>query len=194
MANDDALIHIERLLADTYRREIEQEENIWRSLPFFAATLALELAALFQVIDRLPPLDTWAGRISVALLAAAALSSFLALGFLASTILPAKLRYIATDEKLFDYALRLVSEENDPAIGSSPDPIVAVQVLRATLAEQYAGATDYNRRINRRRERRRSIAGLATIAAILSTLLLVGTTFAHYVVVHAIEGTARGRL
>ncbi len=49
--SDDALIHIERLLADTYRREIEQEENIWRSLPFFAATLALQLAALFQVID-----------------------------------------------------------------------------------------------------------------------------------------------
>ncbi len=192
--SDDALIHIERLLADTYRREIEQEENIWRSLPFFAATLALQLAALFQVIDRLPPLDVWAGRLSLGFIAASALSSLLALGFLAAAILPAKLRYIAADEKLFDYASKLMSEEDNPADAASSAPIVAIQILRATLAEQYAGATDYNRRINRRRERRRSIAGLATIAAILSTLLLVGTTFAHYVVTHAIEGAVHGRL
>jgi hypothetical protein len=44
-----ALGHIEKFLADTYRKEIDQEENVWRSLPFFAATLALELAALFNL-------------------------------------------------------------------------------------------------------------------------------------------------
>lgn len=192
--SDDALIHIERLLADTYRREIEQEENIWRSLPFFAATLALQLAALFQVIDRLPPFDGWAGRVALAFIAASALSSLLALGFLASAILPAKLRYIATDKRLFDYALRLISEEDDPGTDPSAEPVMAAQALRATLAEQYAEATDYNRGINRRRERRRSIAGLATIAAILSTLLLVGTIFAHYVVTDAVEGAVHGRL
>ena len=56
-----ALAHIERTLADAYRKEIEQEENVWRSLPFFAATLALELAALFQVIDKVPEPGTWSG-------------------------------------------------------------------------------------------------------------------------------------
>ncbi|HEY8288257.1 MAG TPA: hypothetical protein VIG49_03240, partial [Acetobacteraceae bacterium] len=39
------LDHIEKTLADAYRKEIDQEENVWRSLPFFAATLALQLAA-----------------------------------------------------------------------------------------------------------------------------------------------------
>jgi hypothetical protein len=49
-----ALAYIERTLADSYRKEIDQEENVWRSLPFFAATLALQLAALSQIIDKLP--------------------------------------------------------------------------------------------------------------------------------------------
>ena len=41
-----SLDHIERTLADACREEIDQEENVWRSLPFFAATLALELGAI----------------------------------------------------------------------------------------------------------------------------------------------------
>lgn len=42
------LDHIGKTLADQYRKEIDQEENVWRSLPFFAATLALQVAALAQ--------------------------------------------------------------------------------------------------------------------------------------------------
>lgn len=48
------LDHIEKTLADAYRKEIDQEENIWRSLPFFAATLALELGAIYQIAGHLP--------------------------------------------------------------------------------------------------------------------------------------------
>jgi uncharacterized membrane protein YjjP (DUF1212 family) len=53
-----ALSHIEKTLADSYRKEIDQEENVWRSLPFFAATIALELTALFQLLNRLPVTGT----------------------------------------------------------------------------------------------------------------------------------------
>ena len=52
------LDHIERTLAEAYRKEIDQEENVWRSLPFFIAALALELAALFQAVGRMPPPGT----------------------------------------------------------------------------------------------------------------------------------------
>ena len=188
---DEALVHVERLLADTYRREIEQEENIWRSLPFFAATLALELAALFQVVDRLPPATTLAGQVSLGLLAAAALASFVALGFLAAAIFPAKFRYIAADTELLTYAETLMAIEASPLPGAPQ--AAAASELRVTLAEQYADATDHNRALNRRRELRRSVAGMATIAAILLTLLLVAATFAHYVAAHALEGVPHGR-
>jgi len=50
LANDPALLdHLEKTFADAYRKEIDQEENIWRSLPFFAATLALQLAVISAI-------------------------------------------------------------------------------------------------------------------------------------------------
>jgi hypothetical protein len=41
MASDTLLDHLEKIFGDAYRKEVDQEENVWRSLPFFAATLAL---------------------------------------------------------------------------------------------------------------------------------------------------------
>jgi hypothetical protein len=61
-----ALRYIERVLGDAYRKQIDREENVWRSLPFFAATQVPELAALFQFDTRLPPLGTHAGCMAVA--------------------------------------------------------------------------------------------------------------------------------
>jgi len=66
-----ALAQIEKTLADAYRRELEREENIWRSLPCFAATLALHLAALFQIVEKLPNPQTITGAIATGLLALA---------------------------------------------------------------------------------------------------------------------------
>ena len=89
-----ALSHIEKTFADAYRKEIDQEENIWRSLPFFAATLALQLAALFQVVPRLPPPETRTRLISGILLVLTGLFMFAALCLLAACIAPARFRYI----------------------------------------------------------------------------------------------------
>ena len=70
MPPDPLLEQLERTLADSYKREIEAEENVWRSLPFFAATLALQFAGLAQARDWLlaqpqPNQSDWALRLSV---------------------------------------------------------------------------------------------------------------------------------
>lgn len=182
-----ALAHMERLLGETYRREIEREENIWRSLPFFVATLALELTALFQVADRLPSFDTRAGWLAIACLGASGASTLTALIFLAASIYPARFDYLPDDVELLGY-LNLIL--NDDELGASKvDALIAVQ---SGLAEQYAAATDHNRRINKRRERRRSVAGLATLGAMLATLLLVATTFLHYMPERTAQGSVYG--
>jgi len=187
-----ALAHIEKTLADSYRKEIDQEENIWRSLPFFAATLALQLAALFQLIDRLPPLGTGLGWVALALLITSVACSVAALSVLAASIYPARFNYIARDTKLLEYALVLIKDEREPANLAQADPMDALVTLKGTLARQYAVATDPNRQINKRREKRRSIAGLATIAAVVSTLALVAVTFAYYIPSHSAKGPAHG--
>ena len=181
MNEPPALAHIEKTLADSYRKEIDQEENIWRSLPFFAATLALQLAALFQVIERLPSGRTLPALLIYTLLTTAVGCSLGALGFLASSIFPAKFRYLATDSAILEYALGLIKDEQHPDNHNRAVPVVALQSLKSDLAVQYALATDHNRQINKRRERRRSVAGLLTLSSVVSMLVLVGATFATYV-------------
>jgi len=73
------LDHVEKTLADAYRKEIEQEENVWRSLPFFAGTLALQLAAMFQAIDRLPQMGSAAWWDSLGWIGIASISTLTAL-------------------------------------------------------------------------------------------------------------------
>lgn len=41
---------LERPLTTLYLKEIDQEESVWRSLPFFSATLAVEVLLLNQVL------------------------------------------------------------------------------------------------------------------------------------------------
>jgi ferric-dicitrate binding protein FerR (iron transport regulator) len=173
------LDHLEKTLADAYRKEIEQEENIWRSLPFFTATLALQMAALFQVLDKVPPWTTWQGVLCAVLLAFAAAATLVALGFMVAAIYPAEFRYVASEPDLVTYATDLDrAEDETPEAEQGGDALAA---FKRELARQYAIATHHNRRINQRRARRRSIAGLAALASILATVLLVGGVMTPYV-------------
>ena len=177
-----ALAHIEKTLADGYRKEIDQEENIWRVLSFFAATLALQLAALFQLLERLPPSTNIWGIIARSVVALSLLCSIIALGYLAASISPAGFRYIAKDAALLDYALGLIKDEQDAVAAGLPVEKTALVILKETLANQYSLAADHNRQITKRRSLRRSIAGLATIAAVLLTLMVVIAAFGYAVV------------
>lgn len=175
-----ALAYIEKTLADSYRKEIDQEENVWRSLPFFAATLALQLAALFQITERLPDPTTWIGWLSIIFLVTAGGLTLASLGYLAASIYPQKFDYIAKEPALLSYARELVRDEQAPENQEQTDPFSALVTLKTEIARQYAQATDHNRQINKQRERRRSIAGLAAIGSVLMTVCLVTTTYAHY--------------
>jgi hypothetical protein len=175
-----ALAYIEKTLADSYRKEIDQEENVWRSLPFFAATLALQLAALFQIIDKLPGPTTLTGLCSDFFLLAAGASTLVSLLFLASSIYPQKFDYVAREPLLLQYTRDLIEYEAAAANLSALQPLSALNTVKIEIARQYAQAADNNRQINKRRERWRSIAGLAALASVLMTVCLVGTTYAHY--------------
>ncbi len=177
----DTLDHIEKTLADAYRKEIDQEENVWRSLPFFAATIALQLAALFQIVERVPPRESEAWSVAVACAAVSGGSTVIAILFLAVSILPAKFRYIAPEPELLAYAEDLARDELDAAAGGVAGAAAAVDVLKTALARQYAVATHGNRRINQRRGLWRSLAGLATLVSVLATLALVATIAVTYV-------------
>jgi hypothetical protein len=172
------LDHLERTLADNYRKEIDQEENTWRALPFFAAALALQLAAIFALLQRLPPLEGWERPAVIGLAAVVACATLTALALVAACIAPARFTYAASEPDLVDFVLQL---QGSAAQEPTSDPAVqrdqaedAMFVLKRRLARQYAAAMLNNRRINQRRLLLRSIAGLVALLSIAATLALVG--------------------
>lgn len=169
-----ALDHIEKVLADAYRKEIDQEENIWRSLPFFAATLALQLAVVVPTTQRFATLQGPMKWVGFGLLGTAGILSLLALVFLVRSIYPARFHYIASEPDLLAYTKGLME---DQAIAPSEEAAKTLETLKLMLASQYSIATQHNRRINNHRQWCRSVAGLVTLASVLTTLLLAAVLF-----------------
>lgn len=161
----DALSHIEKTLADNYRKEIDQEENVWRSLPFFAATIALQMAALGQFIARLPAAGTVWSKLALAGLGLAGALMATALVLLFECVRPKRFHYIASEPDWLAFAEALIAQTDAP----SP----ALDSLKRALAEQYAVAAENNRRINKRREFFRARAGQAVVGSIGCTLFFV---------------------
>ncbi len=87
--------------------------------------------------------------------------------------------YMAKQGALLTDARNLVSDEQTPENQQQQDPVSALVTLKTEMARQYAQATDHNQYISKRRERLRSIAGLAALASVLTTVFLVGTTYTH---------------
>jgi uncharacterized membrane protein len=193
MTPDPELEYLEKLFGDAYRNEVSQEENVWRSLPFFAAALALEVTALAQVRQWVSGTDGWVWDVSTALLAAAALATFLALIFLAQSIWPARFRYVTREADLLEYVRNVRAAATEAGSDADTAKTTAVVAAKTVMIQHYALAADSNRAINRRRGGRRARAGLATLASVLAVLALVALAVLTNLDAHATNTRSSGR-
>lgn len=175
MPTDSLLDHLEKTFADAYRKEIDQEENVWRSLPFFAATLALQLAGLAQVRDWVAGVSGPLLAVSTGLLALAGGATLAAILFLGFSVWPADFQYVGREPAFRDYAEAVRSAAaRAPDAGTDQEIAdMALRTVKAALLEQYATAADNNRVINQGRARWRTRAGLATLVSVFAVLVLV---------------------
>jgi len=179
---NDALSYIEKSLADSYRKEIDQEENVWRSLPFFATTIALQIAALGQFISWLPPLGTIYSLLAIVFLSVTGVLVLTALALLVTCIKHARFQYIAREPALFRYAEDLIAAERAAIAAGNANPPIALEILQRELSIQYAVGVDHNRQILERRAFIRTWAGLAIVGSMIATLFLVATVLTlHYI-------------
>lgn len=170
--------YLERLLQSLYLKEIDQEENIWRSLPFFSATLALEVAALAQIVPMANQISGLWQWVVLALGAALAALMLSALIFLFRSIRRQSFAYIASGTDLVGYAQQLEQSVADAA--ELQDGRVAAR-LRTTVIAQLAAAADANRKVNQRRAAERTRAGLLLLASIVAIFLIVAVLIGHEV-------------
>ncbi len=173
----DALDHIEKTLAEAYRKEIDQEENVWRTLPFFIAALTLEIAELTQIKEQLGSLPKGPFIVVLVLGAVAFLGAIFAVIYLLRSIWPADFKYAGAEPGLLKYAEELAELEESGGLKAGE----AIVELKRQLAEQYAATTFNNKRINQSRVYMRSVAGALTIGSVLASLVLGAVTIGHQV-------------
>jgi hypothetical protein len=129
----------------SYDRQADLDESIWRSLPFFAAAMALAVTLVSKAADGLPawsrdpfPLATnicfWLAAVSFAW----------ALRWLWIVIWPRKYQYPPDDAEIWTYAEQVTAYYRDQ--GSSGDVLDSKVVydLRSFAARQYGEAARKN--------------------------------------------------
>ena len=188
IANGPEVEFLEKHFGDAYRKEVDQEENVWRSLPFFAATLALQLAGLAQIRDWVNASNGWLFFLAQALLAGAAIATLAALVFLAQPIWPADFRYVTSEPDLQDYVETVRATARHEGQSAEQAALRALAAARTVLVQQYAVSASGNRRINQRRANRRTRAGLATLGSVLAVLVLVALVVISNVYGHGHDG------
>jgi hypothetical protein len=174
MATDRLLDYLAGTLAEAYRRELDQEENVWRSLPFFAATLALQLTVLVQLRGWLGTITGPMAWVAVSLLGGIAVATVSAIGFLTLSILPANFKHAARHSDLVDYSRQMWTDAARQP-GATPDSAAefVLSLLKTEVMRQFADAVENNRAINRRRAGRRTKAGIAMLGSVAMMLVVV---------------------
>jgi len=105
MSLDD---YTEKFYADGYRQQIADEENVPRSLPFFATAFAVLVAIIAASKDLIPvpslgvyPIVVW---VLMLLLAICLLASMV---FLLITLWPRDFKYVMSEPELHNYVVGL---------------------------------------------------------------------------------------
>ncbi|AQR61670.1 hypothetical protein BZG35_08405 [Brevundimonas sp. LM2] len=184
--------YLEKHCAEAYKREVDQDENVFRSLPFFAATLGVQIAILIPLVARLP-----AFRLDPYVLVLHGLLGLTGVGVVMTVVF----LFIATAQRTFRYPpsetalIVWARAERDTYLQAGFDradvEAVVADDLRARLAEEFAQAAEHNRAQNLIRLKVRARALAALIAALCLALALAATMFVHDLIVGSGPGATR---
>ncbi len=176
----DANEYLERLLAASYAKEIDQEENIFRSLLFAATALAIIFAFMVFVRNDIPNLSIGIYPIGIWFLLALFWTAIaLALCFLWLAVARKPLQYLSGSNELYTYVTNLRSYYT--ASGTPPDQIELriIEDTRTLMIEQYTLGTNHNQKINEDRLRARTRAFQSLILALILALATAACVLAH---------------
>lgn len=179
----DANEYLEKMLAENYQREIEQEENVVRSLPFVAAALAVLVTIASFVKSYIPAYSTNAYTISIYVLVFSFSGAvLLVIWFLLVAVYPRHFLYLASSQELYNYVENLRDYYNQ--LGTPPDDAqtLIVEDVRIFMIEQYTLGSTQNQANNVAR-------GAARSRAFTSLVLALGLAFLIAAIISVHEAT-----
>ena len=167
--------YLEKVVADGFKREFDQEENVVRSLPFFATSLGVLASAIAFARPALcPPVLQ---PFSIAIYACLALLAFAIIAvfrYLLKAIMPRQFQYLMGEHALIHYAEQLSNFYATEEEGAATDVETAIiDDLREAVTTQLATAAEASRAINFARLGARAKALVALVIAILLAFVIL---------------------
>jgi energy-coupling factor transporter transmembrane protein EcfT len=170
--------YLEKLFADAYKREVEQEENVVRSLPFIAAIASVTLLVLREFGAGLPLIDgSGLANFLHGLLVAVGLVFLYVFVFLFIALRSRNYRYPIDEPQIRRIAEDLVDFYTNEGLAPAEADAAACRDLREQMIEQFAAAATNNRRQNELRHAARSNAFNGLILALALSLMFVGIIY-----------------
>jgi hypothetical protein len=177
VSQDGADEYLEEVLKDCFERELDVDENVARTLPFFAAAFAFAGPMFTYIIAELPPSGGVLGVVLRIMLAAAAVSACIVLGNLFRAVRRRDYKIPPSEPELVQYAKQL--KEAYQLTGLTPKfvQLRTKEKLRELMVRHYADDTAHNRRVNAPKLKARA-EGFTWLVIMLSiAFLMIGIMF-----------------
>jgi hypothetical protein len=168
--------HVLAVLQETieanYRTEIGKEENSWRTIPFFTATIAFQFTLLAGLTSYIPGLSPYLKLPAWMAFATVAGTNVLVCWKLLRMVRPRVFRYIPPESEIVEHVVRLSQRRS----------LANTEMLyRKYLINRLSEAVEHNRAINTDRANRRSEAAYwLVMSLLLSVLLAAAIMFVSY--------------
>lgn len=174
MVGDETAKYLHGLFSESFKREIDADEAVWRSLPFFGALIALAIAVLPAIYASTAMIGHRGWHACALTFLTLSLLSFGFAGYWFYIVIRRRqYRYPPSDETLLEFAERLVD-----FYASEPEPVARDTLvrddLRANMLSSFAQATTNNARNNHRKAAARSQVLLFAMAGFLLAFVAEG--------------------
>jgi hypothetical protein len=170
--------------ADLYRQEVGAEEDVHRTLPFFATALGIVIGALAYAAGRLPKwsdLTTDRGLIAFAaacaMLGLAIIEAGCVLVFVSRAIARRDYRRIGPETALRTRLGELQSYYDGRGIVGDDQDDELVKDMRQVLLDSYTTVTPINRALNQRRYKFRALASSHLVRSLIWALAATTVIF-----------------
>lgn len=170
--------YLEATFKDAFKRELEVDENVARTLPFFAATLALA-ATLYSFIigDMVPLAWTPLSLLLHGLLSLAAALLVWVLWQLFSAVRQREYRIPPKETELIVWADELRTYFEEQGLKPTIVDTRTVEELRRKLIAEYAEAAEHNRTANKPKLGARAKGFTALVGLLVVAFSMIGIMF-----------------
>lgn len=189
----DTIKYLGDLASESYKRQAELDESVWRSLPFFAATFAFVATIIGRSASDLPALTwEWYPAVPTVLLVLSVASLAWALRWFWVVLKPREYEYPAPDDDVRQFAQLTAEFHVASGVAASDLDVRTLQDMRLFMIEQYGSAAATNLRHNAVKLKARPKVLLFMLLGFVLAFACEATIFVH---THTVgETAAQGKI